>query len=33
MNCVPVSTDLSIDGPESMVINNLTIHELGSIWK
>ncbi len=33
LNCVPLNRKLSIDGPQSMIINELTVHELGSIWQ
>jgi len=33
MNCLPVSRALSIDGPESTTLNQVLVHELGSIWK
>jgi len=33
MNCVPENKKLSIDGPESMMINELVVNELESIWK
>lgn len=32
LNCVPLNGDLSVDGPQSMTIDELTVHELGSIW-
>ena len=33
MNCVPVSRNLSVDGPASTMLNNIMVHELESIWK
>ncbi len=33
LNCVPVNSKLSVEGPEAMKINQLVVHELGSIWK
>ncbi len=33
INCVPVSRTLSVDGPRSMIIDELMVHELQSIWQ
>ena len=33
LNCIPVNSKLSVEGPEAMKINQLVVHELRSLWK